>query len=153
MNETTTSPRTATKADAALGERIRDCRRALGVSQEELAGCIGVTFQQVQKYENGRNRVGAIRLLDIAACLKVHPATLLTGLHDESGPQGHAQDLVTGGRVKTALQGVNRAMAALVLARQSLIALQADYPPPDEAEVATHPKEFLDRKCRPVEEA
>jgi transcriptional regulator with XRE-family HTH domain len=46
------------------------------MSQHELAGKIGVTFQQVQKYEKGSNRVGSSRLQSIASALRVSPATL-----------------------------------------------------------------------------
>jgi transcriptional regulator with XRE-family HTH domain len=46
------------------------------MSQAELAGLIGVTFQQVQKYEKGSNRIGSSRLQLIASALRVSPATL-----------------------------------------------------------------------------
>ena len=52
--------------DLAVGQRIRSLRRDANLSQTELADQIGVTFQQVQKYENGKNRVGAGRLIAIA---------------------------------------------------------------------------------------
>jgi transcriptional regulator with XRE-family HTH domain len=54
-----------------VGARIRILRNHRGMSQGELAGKIGVTFQQVQKYEKGTNRVGASRLSRIAAVLGV----------------------------------------------------------------------------------
>ena len=44
-------------------------RRELGLSQEKLGETLGITFQQVQKYEKGKNRIGASRLLEIAKCL------------------------------------------------------------------------------------
>jgi transcriptional regulator with XRE-family HTH domain len=59
----------ATATDLAVGGRIRSFRKAAGLSQTELGDQIGVTFQQVQKYENGRNRVGAGRLTQIAIAL------------------------------------------------------------------------------------
>jgi transcriptional regulator with XRE-family HTH domain len=52
--------------DRAIGRRIKTYRIALGMSQERLAGLLGLTFQQVQKYEKGVNRVSAARLLDLA---------------------------------------------------------------------------------------
>ncbi|KAA0690912.1 XRE family transcriptional regulator [Neorhizobium sp. P12A] len=64
------------QTDAEVGARIRMRRRVLGMSQHELAGKIGVTFQQVQKYEKGSNRVGSSRLQSIASALRVSPATL-----------------------------------------------------------------------------
>ena len=55
--------------DTQIGQRIREARRAQGMSQTMLADALGITFQQVQKYENGGNRVSAARLYDIAQLL------------------------------------------------------------------------------------
>jgi transcriptional regulator with XRE-family HTH domain len=63
---------TATALDAQIGKRIRIRRRQLGMSQTDLAEKIGVAFQQVQKYENGTNRVPASRLPYVAGALDVH---------------------------------------------------------------------------------
>ena len=63
--------------DVAVGANIRQRRRALRVSQEALAEAIAVTFQQVQKYERGANRVSASCLFDICRVLKCHPADLM----------------------------------------------------------------------------
>lgn len=57
--------------DAHVGKRIRLRRTLLGLSQEKLGEALGVTFQQIQKYERGANRVGASRLYDIATALDV----------------------------------------------------------------------------------
>jgi len=65
------SPRSAGDADIEMGRRIRLRRREIGISQIELAGHLGLTFQQVQKYEKGINRVGAARLQQIAEMLGV----------------------------------------------------------------------------------
>ena len=56
--------------DIALGSRIRLRRRELGLSQEQLARQVGITFQQVQKYEHGTNRVSFSRLVEIAQALR-----------------------------------------------------------------------------------
>jgi transcriptional regulator with XRE-family HTH domain len=61
--------------DVEVGRRIRLQRLSAGMSQTELGNRIGVTFQQVQKYEKGVNRVGAGRLTEIAAILNV-PVTV-----------------------------------------------------------------------------
>jgi len=58
-------------ADIQIGERIRIRRRQLGMSQTDLAERLGVSFQQVQKYENGTNRVSAGRLPHLAGALDV----------------------------------------------------------------------------------
>jgi transcriptional regulator with XRE-family HTH domain len=63
--------------DAVVGQNIRTTRLAAGMSQGELGKACGITFQQIQKYENGSNRVGSSRLMQIAEALKVPPATLL----------------------------------------------------------------------------
>ena len=57
--------------DVHVGQRVRQRRTLLGISQEKLAEAIGLTFQQVQKYERGANRVGSSRLFDLARVLDV----------------------------------------------------------------------------------
>jgi transcriptional regulator with XRE-family HTH domain len=64
--------------DAEVGRRIRALRRGKGISQEGLAKGVGLTFQQVQKYERGSNRVSASKLVHIARVLDV-PASHLLG--------------------------------------------------------------------------
>ena len=59
------------KVDDHVGRRIRERRNALGITQESLAAALGVSFQQVQKYEVGTNRVAASRLWDMANILEV----------------------------------------------------------------------------------
>jgi transcriptional regulator with XRE-family HTH domain len=57
--------------DKLVGSRVRMRRMMIGMSQEKLAEALGLTFQQVQKYEKGMNRIGASRLLQIANILGV----------------------------------------------------------------------------------
>src|SRR6201981_4255947 len=57
--------------DVHVGARVRWRRTLLGMSQEKLGEAIGLTFQQVQKYERGANRVGASRLYDLSRVLDV----------------------------------------------------------------------------------
>lgn len=64
-------PKRATEQDRLVGERIVALRKARGLSQAALGAAVGVTFQQVQKYERGTNRVGAGRLQEIARLLEV----------------------------------------------------------------------------------
>ena len=61
----------ATRIDADIGSRMKLRRLMLGMSQGKLGHALGVTFQQVQKYENGLNRLGASKLPDVARVLKV----------------------------------------------------------------------------------
>ncbi len=66
--------KTPNAIDTYVGTRMRMRRQLLGMSQERLAEQIGVTFQQVQKYEKGINRIGASRLQKIAEVLRTSPA-------------------------------------------------------------------------------
>jgi transcriptional regulator with XRE-family HTH domain len=69
--------------DIALGARIRIRRKTLGLSQDDLASQIGLTFQQIQKYERGANRVSFSRLVDIARTLKCRVQDLIGDLDVE----------------------------------------------------------------------
>lgn len=73
--------------DIAIGGRIRTRREELRITQAQLAAGAGVTFQQIQKYERGVNRVSAARLLQIAAVLKTTGAALLGELDGEHGDE------------------------------------------------------------------
>jgi transcriptional regulator with XRE-family HTH domain len=74
------------RLDVALGLRIRQRRKALNVSQTALADAIGLTFQQIQKYERGFNRVSFSRLVDIAHALDCRVIDLVGDLDDASIP-------------------------------------------------------------------
>jgi transcriptional regulator with XRE-family HTH domain len=65
------SPRSSNAIDEFIGARMRERRQALGISQTNLGKTLGVSFQQIQKYESGRNRVSAGRLFDICKALNV----------------------------------------------------------------------------------
>jgi len=65
--------------DTHVGRRVRMRRMMLGMSQTNLGDAIGVTFQQVQKYEKGTNRIGAGRLQQISSALQVPPAFFFDG--------------------------------------------------------------------------
>jgi transcriptional regulator with XRE-family HTH domain len=81
--------------DVHVGSRIRLRRTLLGLSQERLGDALGLTFQQVQKYERGVNRVGASRLFDLSRVLDVPisfffddmPETLSTAYSSTSNPR------------------------------------------------------------------
>jgi transcriptional regulator with XRE-family HTH domain len=70
--------------DKAIGERINMYRRAKELSQANLGAALGITFQQVQKYEKGVNRVSASRLVLISELLEVSIADLLGGSSQET---------------------------------------------------------------------
>src|SRR5208337_2666471 len=65
--------------DRYVGSRVRMRRILLGMSQEKLGDALGLTFQQVQKYEKGTNRIGASRLQQISQTLNVPPAFFFDG--------------------------------------------------------------------------
>jgi transcriptional regulator with XRE-family HTH domain len=65
--------------DKYVGSRVRMRRMMLGMSQEKLGEALGLTFQQIQKYEKGTNRVGASRIQQIAEVLKVPVSFLFEG--------------------------------------------------------------------------
>lgn len=71
--------RGTTSDDAELGSRIRLARKRLNMSQTDVAKALGVTYQQVQKYENGSDRIAVSRLMAIARTLKVPVAALIPG--------------------------------------------------------------------------
>src|SRR5580704_10330503 len=72
-------PRGSTPVDAHIGQKIRTRRNLLGLSQTELANAAGITFQQIQKYERGTNRVGAGRLQQFSDALGVPPSYFFEG--------------------------------------------------------------------------
>ena len=79
--------------DRHVGLRIRMRRKELGVSQERLAESIGLTFQQVQKYERAANRVSASKLWEMARALKTSIGYFYEGLGDPAvAPPGAGED-------------------------------------------------------------
>jgi transcriptional regulator with XRE-family HTH domain len=75
----------ASPIDAHVGSRVRLRRTLLGMSQEKLGDALGLTFQQVQKYERGVNRIGASRLFDLARVLDVPIGFFFDDLPPEMG--------------------------------------------------------------------
>ena len=77
--------KTPNPIDQHVGSRVRMRRVLVGMSQEKLGDALGLTFQQVQKYEKGTNRIGASRLQQIAQALNVQPSFFFDG-----APNAHA---------------------------------------------------------------
>lgn len=71
--------------DIYVGSRVRLRRTMMGMSQEQLGDALGLTFQQVQKYERGANRMGSSRLFKIAQILNVPVAYFFDDIPDEPG--------------------------------------------------------------------
>jgi transcriptional regulator with XRE-family HTH domain len=74
--------------DKHVGSRVRMRRLMLAMSQEKLGAALGLTFQQVQKYESGANRIGASRLQQMSHVLQVPVAFFFEGAPNASAPHG-----------------------------------------------------------------
>lgn len=96
-------PKRATEVDHTVGNRIALLRSASGMSQTMLAHALGISFQQVQKYETGKNRIGAGRLRAIADRLGVPVAVFF------------AEDLDTGDEAFGALSALQESGALALL--------------------------------------
>ncbi len=75
----------ATEVDAHLGARVRARRQLMGLSQEDLGQALGVTFQQVQKYERGTNCMTVSRLMDASRVLNTPFDFFVDGIFPASG--------------------------------------------------------------------
>jgi transcriptional regulator with XRE-family HTH domain len=76
--------------DCHVGARIRERRIMLGLTQQQIADMIGVTYQQAHKYERGINRISAGRLFEIARVLSVPISYLFDGLDDAEEANPHS---------------------------------------------------------------
>jgi transcriptional regulator with XRE-family HTH domain len=79
--------------DAHVGSRIRLRRTLMGLSQERLGEALGLTFQQVQKYERGANRVGASRLFDLSRVLDVPISFFFDDMPEPIGGSPHTNGI------------------------------------------------------------
>lgn len=71
-------------ADIHVGKQLKIRRNMLGISQQDLAESVGITFQQIQKYESGYNRISSSRLYQLAKILDCTVGYFFEGLNDES---------------------------------------------------------------------
>lgn len=105
---------TANHIDQAMGILLRMHRKAAGLSQSELGEAAGISFQQIQKYESGGNRVSISRLFVLANALKISPAQLITEL-EESIERSEQGDKLVNSRLEfLASDGGQRAINALM---------------------------------------
>ena len=122
--------------DIALGARIRVRRKSLGLSQDDLAVQVSLTFQQIQKYERGANRVSFSRLVEIARTLKCRVQDLIGDLDVE----GEVSDQVAAEAVQLKETGaleLIRAYSAIRTAgrRRIVVSLAQTLSKEDEPEV------------------
>lgn len=89
------NPRAASALDHEIGARLKLARQMAGLSQSQLAARVGVTFQQLQKYERGANRVPASRLFEFA-CVLERPLEFFFAGVDRSQPGASDTPLLTG---------------------------------------------------------
>lgn len=78
--------------DVCVGKNLKAYRKMRGLSQGKLANALGITFQQVQKYEQGINRISASRLYDISKVLKIDIHKLYAGLPESHVNNGSLSD-------------------------------------------------------------
>ena len=78
--------------DTHVGKRLRLRRTMMGLSQEVVAKAVGITFQQVQKYEKGVNRIGAGRLFEVSRILNVPVDFFYEGLSGAAGQPGASEN-------------------------------------------------------------
>jgi transcriptional regulator with XRE-family HTH domain len=87
--------RSANSVDRRLGQRMRARRLEINMSQEQLADILGVTFQQIQKYEKGVNRVAASRLFELSGALGVPVSYFFEGLQAGHPPGVGEEEMET----------------------------------------------------------
>ena len=109
--------------DIALGAAVRIRRRTIGISQEALAEQCGVSFQQIQKYENGANRISFSRLVQIARALKCRVVDLMDVLDAPDRDAAGDLDLLTRIRTPGALELLSAYERMAPEARASLVTL------------------------------
>ncbi|HEV7383921.1 MAG TPA: helix-turn-helix transcriptional regulator [Phenylobacterium sp.] len=109
--------------DVALGAAVRIRRRTIGISQEALADQCGVSFQQIQKYENGANRISFSRLVQIARALKCRVVDLMDVLDGPDRETTGDLDLLTRMRTPGALELLAAYEQMPAEARTSLVGL------------------------------
>ena len=109
--------------DVALGAAVRIRRRTIGISQEALAEQCGVSFQQIQKYENGANRISFSRLVQIARALQCRVVDLMDVLDGPDRETTGDLDLLTRMRTPGALELLTAYERMAPEARTSLVGL------------------------------
>jgi transcriptional regulator with XRE-family HTH domain len=116
--------------DIALGAAVRIRRRTIGISQEALAEQCGVSFQQIQKYENGANRISFSRLVQIARALKCRVVDLMDVLDGPDRETTGDLDLLTRMRTPGAIELLAAFEEMAPEARSALVSLLRAVVPP-----------------------
>ncbi len=103
----------ANEIDVHIGRRLREARLTRGMSQQALGEALSISFQQVQKYERGSNRIGGSRLWDISTVLETPISFFFDGL-DEKGRTKEMHGLAPDGRLNRRTVELARALNALM---------------------------------------
>ncbi|HEY8616536.1 helix-turn-helix transcriptional regulator [Phenylobacterium sp.] len=115
--------------DIALGAAVRIRRRTIGLSQEALAEQCGVSFQQIQKYENGTNRISFSRLVQIARALQCRVVDLMDVLDQPDREPSGDLDMLSRMRTPGALELLSAYERLGPEARTSLVAFLRNVAP------------------------
>ena len=91
--------------DRHIGQKLKSVRAVKEVTQEELATALGITFQQVQKYEMGANRISATRLYAIAKILEVNVSDFYEGYEEETSVSSFLTDIEKDKELAALLRG------------------------------------------------
>lgn len=91
--------------DIHVGKRIKEIRTVRGMTQSNVAEHLGISFQQLQKYETGANRVSASRMFDLSKLLNITPAFFFEGLEGQNYDTMPPMDIETA-RIASALSSI-----------------------------------------------
>lgn len=105
VNATSSPVRKPNPYDVHVGARLRACRTLAGFSQEKLGQHVNLSFQQIQKYEKGLNRIGASRLQQFAQILNVPPSYFFDGIDVNATSQQKQPAELDASAVLAAVQG------------------------------------------------
>ena len=86
--------------DDHVGRRVRERRREIGMSQTKLGNALGISFQQIQKYEVGTNRIAAGRLWDMAKALEVDVGYFFEGIKRRAKRKAKSRKSTTAAKAK-----------------------------------------------------
>lgn len=118
------TPRSPTRSDSLLGQRLRELRRAREMTQKELAGMVGVTGAQLHRYETGATRIAASRLMLVAEALGVRTDELMGDCaphgnhgHVMSAPNLASDDIVELVQVFSSIEDRKNRCAVVAVAR------------------------------------
>ena len=129
MTQETTSRKSPNPIDVHVGRRVRIRRVLSGMSQTALAEGLGLTFQQLQKYESGANRISASRLWQIGEILDVPIAWFFFGLGDDQ-EDDPAEELRTKRDTLELVRNIGRCPPNVQKQLRGLVKIVADNQPP-----------------------